>query len=90
MATANPRVQVTVDPELGDALAAVEPHPASKSRLIRDLALRGAEVAAEEEQREAEAIEVLCKIADGEIPYDFEASREIHAERERSVPQHDR
>lgn len=39
----------------------------SKSRLIRDLALRGAEVAAQERQRGAEAIETLVKIADGEI-----------------------
>lgn len=87
MATVNPRVQVTIDPELGEALAAVEAHPRSKSRLIRDLALRGAEVAAEEGRKEDAAIEVLCKIADGEISYDFETSREIHAERERSVPE---
>lgn len=84
MATVNPRVQVTVDPELGEALSAIDPRPASKSRLIRDLALRGAEAAEEERKRRDEAIEVLCKIADGEVPYDFEASREIHAERERS------
>jgi hypothetical protein len=74
-------VQVTVDPELGEALAGIDPHPASKSRLIRDLALRGAEVAAAERARHAEAIEVLCKIADGEIPYDFEALGEIIRER---------
>ena len=81
MATANPRVQVTVDPELGEALAAVEPHPASKSRLIRDLALRGAQAAAEDRRRHAEAIETLVKIADGEIPYDFDALGEIIRER---------
>jgi len=85
MASANPRVQVTVDPELGDALAAVAPRPASKSRLIRDLALRGARVAAEERQQHAEAIEFLCKVADGEIEYDFAAAREIHEEREAEV-----
>lgn len=81
MTTVNPRVQVTVDPELGEALAAVEPHPRSKSRLIRDLALRGAEVAAQERQRHAEAIDTLVKIADGEIEYDFEGLGEIIRER---------
>lgn len=81
MATVNPRVQVTVDPELGEALSAIDPRPASKSRLIRDLALRGAEAAEEERKRRDEAIEVLCRIADGEIPYDFEALGEIVRER---------
>jgi hypothetical protein len=90
MATINPRVQVTVDPELGEAMAAVEPHPASKSRLIRDLALRGAKAAEEERGRREAAKETLLKIARGEISYDFEASREIHAERERSVAQPDK
>jgi hypothetical protein len=85
MATVNPRVQVTVDPELGAALAAVEPHPASKSRLIRDLALRGAEAAAQERERHAEAIEFFCKVADGEIPYDFEALGEIIRERHEAI-----
>jgi len=46
--------------------------------------LRGAEVAAEERRKRDEAIEFLCKIADGEIPYDFEALAETLAERERS------
>jgi hypothetical protein len=82
MATVNPRVQVTVDPELGEALAAVEPHPRSKSRLIRDLALRGAQEAADERRRQADAIEFLCKVADGEVGFDFDAARRIHAERE--------
>jgi len=85
MATANPRVQVTVDPELGEALAAVELHPRSKSRLIRDLALRGAKEAAEERQRHAEAIEFLCKVADGEVDFDFDVTRRIHEEREAEV-----
>jgi len=89
MATANPRVQVTVDPELGAALSSVDPHPASKSRLIRDLALRGAQAAAEEQRRYDEAIETLCKIADGEIPYDFDALGEVLAERERSPYKYD-
>jgi len=82
MATANPRVQVTVDPELGEALAGIDPHPASKSRLIRDLALRGAEAAAEERTRHAEAIEFLRKVNSGEIELDLDAARRAHEERE--------
>lgn len=85
MAAKNPRVQVTVDPELSEAMAAVEPHPKSRSRLIRDLALRGARAAAEERRRHDEAIEFLCKVADGEIDYDFDALAEVLEERE-SMP----
>ena len=89
MATKHPRVQVTVDPELAEAMAAVDAQPKSRSRLIRDLALRGAEVAAEEQQRHAEAIEILLKIARGEISYDFDALNEIIEERERSPFKYD-
>jgi hypothetical protein len=81
MAAKNPRVQVTVDAALAAALAEVDPSPKSKSRLIRDLALRGAEVAAEDRQRREEAKETLRKIANGEIDYDFEALGEILRER---------
>jgi len=85
MATANPRVQVTIDPELGAALRAIDPHPVSKSGLIRDLALRGAAAASEERAQHQQAIENLLSISRGEIAYDFEAARAVHAERERSV-----
>lgn len=85
MATANPRVQVTVDPELGEALAAVDPRPASKSRLIRDLALRGAQEATEERSRREEAKEFLLKVARGEISYDFEALGEIIRKRHEAI-----
>ena len=77
-------MQVTVDPELGAALAAVPSPPGSKSRLIRDLALRGARAAEEERAEREEAKETLRKVADGELPYDFDALGEILAERERS------
>lgn len=79
-------MQVTVDPELAEAMAAVEPHPKSRSRLIRDLALRGAEAAAEERREREKAIEVLDKIATGEIDYDFEALEEVLREREMVPP----
>jgi transposase len=81
MATKHSRVQVTVDPELAEAMAAVDAHPSSKSRLIRDLALRGAEVVAEERQRREEAKEFFRKVADGEIDYDFDALEEVLKER---------
>jgi len=89
MATKHPRVQVTVDPVLAEAMATVDAHPKSRSRQIRDLALRGAEVAVEERKRHAEAIEVLLKITRGEIPYDFDGLKKIIEERERSPFEYD-
>lgn len=85
MATVHPRVQVTVDPELGEALAAVDAHPASKSRLIRDLALRGAEATEEERGRREAARDFFLKVADGEIELDLDAAREVHEEREGDI-----
>ncbi len=82
VATKNPRVQVTVDAALAAALAEVDPSPKSKSRLIRDLALRGAEVAAEDLIRREEAKEFFLKVARGEIEVDLEAARQVHEERE--------
>ncbi len=82
MATKNPRVQVTVDPELEEAMATVDAHPKSRSRLIRDLALRGAEATVEERRRREEAKEFFRKVADGEIDYDFDALEEVLRERD--------
>lgn len=82
MATKHPRVQVTIDPELGEAMAAVDAHPKSRSGLVRDLAMRGAEVVAEEQRKHDEAIEFLLKVASGEIDYDFEGLKEVLEERE--------
>jgi transposase len=75
-------VQVTVDPELEEAMAAVDAHPKSRSRLIRDLALRGAEATMEERRRREEAKEFFRKVADGEIDYDFDALEEVLRERD--------
>lgn len=66
-------------------MAAVDPNPKSRSRLIRDLALRGAKVAAEDRVRREEAKEFFRKVANGEIDYDFEAGQEAWEERE-SMP----
>ena len=82
MASRYPRVQVTVDPVLAEAMAAVDPHPKSRSRLVRDLALRGAEAAEEDRQRREEAKETLLKIVRGEIELDLTAAREAWEERE--------
>ena len=85
MASKHPRVQVTVDPALAEAMAAVDAHPKSKSRLIRDLALRGAEVAEEDRRRREEAKEYFRKVASGEIELDFTGAQEAWEERE-SMP----
>lgn len=82
MTTKNPRIQMTVDPELGEAMAAVEPHPKSKSQLVRDLALRGAEAVLEERKSREQAKEFFRKVASGEIDYDFDALTEVLEERE--------
>jgi hypothetical protein len=82
MPSSHPRVQVTVDPELAAAMAAVDPRPTSRSRLIRDLAIRGAEAERDERERRDQAVEYLLSIASGDTEYDFEAARAIHAERE--------
>ena len=85
MPAKSPRVQVTIDPALEAAIAEVDPQPKSKSRLIRDLALRGAEAAAEDRQRHDEATETLLKIARGEIELDFTGAQEAWEEREAEV-----
>ena len=63
-------------------MAAVDPHPASRSRLIRDLAIRGAEAERDTRGRRRDATDYLLSIAGGDTDYDFDAAREIHAERE--------
>jgi hypothetical protein len=85
MPSSRPRVQVTVDPELAAALAEVDSRPPSRSRLIRDLALRGARLERDERDQRREALEYLGRIARGEADYDFTAARVAHAEREASV-----
>ena len=53
-------------------MAAVDPNPASRSRLIRDLAIRGAETERAERERRQSATDYLLSIARGETDYDFE------------------
>jgi hypothetical protein len=82
MPSSHPRVQVTVDPELAAAMATVDPHPTSRSRLIRDLAIRGAQAEHDARRDRQDATDYLLSIAGGDTDYDFDAAREIHAERE--------
>lgn len=85
MAAKHPRVQVTVDPALAEAMAAVDAHPKSRSRLIRDLALRGAEATEEDRMKRAEAKEFFRKVFRGEIELDVTGAREAWEEREAEV-----
>ena len=82
MATSHPRVQVTVDPELGAALDALGPRHGSRSRQIRDLALRGAEIEQEARERREQAIAFLVDMAAGRTRYDPASALEAHAQRE--------
>lgn len=78
--TAQPRIQVTVDGELSAALA--EFGGASRSRAVRELALRGARALREERDRRREAIEFLRALDAGEDEgYDFSVSERLHAGR---------
>ena len=82
MATSHPRVQVTIDPELAEALDSLGPRNGSRSRQIRDLALRGAEVENEARERRQQAITHLVDIAAGRTSYDPASALEAHAQRE--------
>ena len=86
MAAVNARIQVTVDDELASALAHVDPSPSSRSRLVRDLALRGAEAVRLERARSGEAVMVLLEIADGKRGYDLAAADEVAARRGDRMP----
>ena len=76
-----PRIHVTLDDELAQALARIDPAPASKAALVRDLAIRGAQALEEERARREEAIKVLLKIQDGTLDYDFAALQELYERR---------
>jgi hypothetical protein len=85
-ATSKPRIQVTLDDELAHALARIDPAPASRAALVRDLALRGAQAVEEERARRADAIQVLLEIADGTRDYDFDAVADLVARRGEHLP----
>jgi hypothetical protein len=80
------RIQVTVDDELESALARVDPAPSSRSRLVRDLALRGAEAVELERAEAGDALSVLLEIADGARDYDFAAAAAAASRRNDRLP----
>jgi len=74
------RVQVTVDHELAEALAQFG--GPSRSRAVRDLAVRGAQALRDEQRRHEEAIEFLRRISNGEDDrFDLSITAELHAAR---------
>lgn len=76
-----PRIQVTLDSELAAAVAEFGGTD-SRSRVVRDLALRGAEAFRAERNARREAHEHLRRIATGEDDgYDFAVSERLHASR---------
>jgi hypothetical protein len=80
MAATSSRVQVTVDPELAAALS--EFGGRSRSRAVRDLAVRGAQALREEHRRREDALEFLRRLDSGEDDrFDFSVSAELHAAR---------
>ena len=84
--TTNPRIQVTVDAELADALARIDPDAPNRSRLVRDLAVRGAQAVQEERAAGAEALKLLLEIADGTRDYDLDAAADAAARRGDRLP----
>jgi hypothetical protein len=76
-----PRIQVTLDTELAAAVAEFG-GTESRSRTVRDLALRGADAFRAERDARREAHEHLRRIATGEDDrYDFAISEQLHASR---------
>lgn len=79
--SAKPRIQVTLDTELAAAVAEFG-GTESRSRAVRDLALRGAKAFRAERDSRREAHEHLRRIATGEDNrYDFTISEQLHASR---------
>jgi hypothetical protein len=63
MPTKHPRIPVTRDPALGEALTAVAPYfPGRKTAtVVHDLALKGAQAVLEQEQVRREALQRLAE-----------------------------
>ncbi len=81
MAASKQRIQVTVDDELAAALAEFAGSK-TRSRAVRDLAVRGAEAIHEEALAREQAIEFLRRLDSGEDDrFDFSVSQRLHAER---------
>jgi predicted hotdog family 3-hydroxylacyl-ACP dehydratase len=86
MTTAKSRIQVTVDDELARAMSRIDPSPASRSRLVRDLALLGAQALEAQHVGAGESLMVLLEIADGKRDYDLGAAAAVAARRSDRLP----
>jgi hypothetical protein len=73
---------VTLDEELAQALDGIDPAPRSRSRLVRDLALRGAAAERAERERREASRRFLLAVVRGETAYDPATAGDVHAERE--------
>jgi hypothetical protein len=79
MPTKHPRIPVTKDPALAEALARVERYfdGAPAARIVHDLAIKGAEALVEEQRRHDEAIERLIAWSTSENGLDWEALERV-------------
>lgn len=77
---------VTVDDELASTMLRIDPAPVSKSRLVRDLALRGARALDAERAKADEALTILLEIADGIRDDDLDAAAGLAARRGDRLP----
>lgn len=76
-----PRIQVTVDAELEAAIRELGTGK-TRSRIVHDLALRGAEAVRAQRKHSEEALEFLRRLDSGEDDrFDFSVSEQLHAER---------
>jgi Arc/MetJ family transcription regulator len=76
-----PRIQVTIDEDLAVAVAELGGGK-SRSRVVHDLALRGAEAIRAERLQLQEGLEFLRRLDAGEDDrFDFSVSARLHAER---------
>lgn len=64
----------------------IDPSPSSRSKLVRDLAIRGAEAVAAQRHAASAATGVLLAIADGAEGYDLDAAAALHAQRGDRLP----
>jgi len=65
MPTKHPRINVTKDPELAEAIARSRPllNGTAEAAIVRDLAIRGAHALAADEELRTKAIEELVRLS---------------------------
>jgi len=77
--TSHPRIQVTKDPALAAALARAERVLGSgpQAGLVRDLAIKGADLAVQEDERRRESMEYLVRISTERTGLDWDLLERI-------------